>query len=297
MEANSAPDPIDAATDDWFGAGEDAGSGDQSPEGGQPPGGATDGDADGSGTPDGATPELFEVEHDGQKLNVDLSTLQVPVKVNGEESLVAFNDLRNGFMKDADYTQKTSELAEQRKALAAEREEFDKRVGEERAKAEAKPEGFDDWPDEAKQTWQDNQDMRAKAEESQRAAEESKVEAEKERVKTAFEARAKDNPFFEKGAIGHSIAAHALVAGRDFSPEGVEKALALAETAHEAIGRAAVEAYVAKVRSANEGQPSDIKGKGQKGSTPAPQPKPKSKNDFSAFEAADRKAMADWGVE
>lgn len=43
------------------------------------------------------------------------------VKVNGEELTVTFDELRNGYQRDADYRQKTSKLAEDRRALEAER--------------------------------------------------------------------------------------------------------------------------------------------------------------------------------
>lgn len=43
------------------------------------------------------------------------------VKVNGEELTVTFDELRKGYQLEADYRQKTSKLAEERKALEAER--------------------------------------------------------------------------------------------------------------------------------------------------------------------------------
>lgn len=46
------------------------------------------------------------------------------VKVNGEELTVTFDELRKGYQLEADYRQKTSKLAEERKALEAERTHY-----------------------------------------------------------------------------------------------------------------------------------------------------------------------------
>ena len=46
------------------------------------------------------------------------------VKVNGEEKTVTFEELRKGYQLEADYRQKTSKLAEERKALEAERTHY-----------------------------------------------------------------------------------------------------------------------------------------------------------------------------
>lgn len=43
---------------------------------------------------------------------------RVPVVVNGEEQLVPLADLRDGYMRQQDYTQKTQSVAEDRRALA-----------------------------------------------------------------------------------------------------------------------------------------------------------------------------------
>lgn len=43
------------------------------------------------------------------------------VKINGEERLVTFDELRKGYQLESDYRQKTSKLAEERKVLEAER--------------------------------------------------------------------------------------------------------------------------------------------------------------------------------
>lgn len=42
----------------------------------------------------------------------------VPVKVNGEESLVPLSELQAGYSRQADYTAKTQQLADERRALA-----------------------------------------------------------------------------------------------------------------------------------------------------------------------------------
>ena len=55
---------------------------------------------------------------------------------DGVES--TFGELRSGYMKDADYRKKTSEVAEQRRSLAAERQSF----GEARAEAQAQLEAL-----------------------------------------------------------------------------------------------------------------------------------------------------------
>lgn len=57
------------------------------------------------GEPDEATPELIEVEYDGEKV-------QLPPK------------FRDAFLRHQDYTRKTMEVAEQRKAFETERETF-----------------------------------------------------------------------------------------------------------------------------------------------------------------------------
>lgn len=46
------------------------------------------------------------------------------VKVNGEEKLVTFDELRKGYQLESDYRQKTSRLAEDRKVLEAERTHY-----------------------------------------------------------------------------------------------------------------------------------------------------------------------------
>ena len=49
-----------------------------------------------------------------------LSTLKATVKVNGKTEQVTLAELKAGYQKDSDYRQKTSELAEQRRAFEAE---------------------------------------------------------------------------------------------------------------------------------------------------------------------------------
>jgi hypothetical protein len=51
---------------------------------------------------------------------------QIPVKVNGQETLVPLEELRNGYMRQADYTRKTQEVAETQK-LAEWAKEFQDR--------------------------------------------------------------------------------------------------------------------------------------------------------------------------
>lgn len=57
----------------------------------------------------------------GMDMETFLSTIKTTRKVNGEVEEVTLAELRDGNMKEADYRRKTTELAEQRKALDAER--------------------------------------------------------------------------------------------------------------------------------------------------------------------------------
>ena len=52
-----------------------------------------------------------------------LGKIKGKVKINGVEQDVTLADMRNGYQMEADYRRKTSELAEQRKAFEAEREQ------------------------------------------------------------------------------------------------------------------------------------------------------------------------------
>lgn len=72
--------------------------------------------------------ELSEVEEDEQ---IDQNDLTFTVKINGEEIEVPVDELRKGYSRQADYTLKTQQLAEQRReaehqlsALNAEREQY-----------------------------------------------------------------------------------------------------------------------------------------------------------------------------
>jgi hypothetical protein len=60
-----------------------------------------------------------------EKLGVDVDTfrehIKAPVKINGEERAVNLRELIAGYQKGEDYSRKTAEVAEQRKAIDAER--------------------------------------------------------------------------------------------------------------------------------------------------------------------------------
>lgn len=58
--------------------------------------------------------EHFEIDPDS------LEGLKVKIKVNGEETEVPLAELRNGYQREADYSRKTQEVAEQRKAVESE---------------------------------------------------------------------------------------------------------------------------------------------------------------------------------
>jgi hypothetical protein len=80
--------------------------------------------------PEGAAPDQTEAEPTETEVPDETSeTEEQPkgryrVKVNGEERLVTFDELRKGFQLESDYRQKTSKLAEERKALEAERAHY-----------------------------------------------------------------------------------------------------------------------------------------------------------------------------
>jgi hypothetical protein len=63
-----------------------------------------------------------EVEYD-PALNVP-SDYKVKVKINGIEQEVTLDELRNGYQRQADYTQKTQELASQRSELSSKEQEY-----------------------------------------------------------------------------------------------------------------------------------------------------------------------------
>jgi len=55
----------------------------------------------------------------------DAGTPRYTVKVNGQEAKVSLNELKEGYMKDADYRRKTSELAESRKRIEGKEAEYE----------------------------------------------------------------------------------------------------------------------------------------------------------------------------
>ncbi|MBI1275374.1 hypothetical protein GC177_05315 [bacterium] len=61
---------------------------------------------------------------DKRSQSVDSSDLVVRVKLDGEEQAVPVNELAKGYMRQADYTKKTQELADSRKSLQQERDEI-----------------------------------------------------------------------------------------------------------------------------------------------------------------------------
>lgn len=69
-----------------------------------------------------SVPEQKEVEYD-PALNVP-SDYKVKVKVNGIEQEVTIDELRNGYQRQADYTQKTQELASQKQELTQTQSEY-----------------------------------------------------------------------------------------------------------------------------------------------------------------------------
>ncbi|MEZ5935827.1 MAG: hypothetical protein R3F54_28740 [Alphaproteobacteria bacterium] len=68
--------------------------------------------------------ELFTIGKDGKREKVDLDDLEVPVTINGEDQLLGMAELRKGYLRQADYTRKTQEVAErvEREAEAAREE-------------------------------------------------------------------------------------------------------------------------------------------------------------------------------
>lgn len=71
-------------------------------------------------TADDAESETEEAEDDSERQELDDQTL-VPVKVGEEEIEVTLHELKRGFHREQDYTRKTMALAEDRKALDAEK--------------------------------------------------------------------------------------------------------------------------------------------------------------------------------
>jgi len=65
-----------------------------------------------------------------------LGKIKGKVKINGVEQEVTLADMRNGYQMEADYRRKTSELAEQRKAFEAEREQTAQELSRQYAEAQ-----------------------------------------------------------------------------------------------------------------------------------------------------------------
>jgi hypothetical protein len=81
-----------------------------------------------SEAPEEVTEETFENVAElaeAMDLSVEdfMQNIHVPIKVQGEEMEVTLADLKNGYQMESDYRRKTSELAEQRKAFEAEKQE------------------------------------------------------------------------------------------------------------------------------------------------------------------------------
>ena len=76
-------------------------------------------DVDADEDTDGDTPEdEAETEEDAKSDDVD--DTEVSLKVDGEDITVTMDELKKGYSRQSDYTKKTQELAEQRKALEEE---------------------------------------------------------------------------------------------------------------------------------------------------------------------------------
>jgi hypothetical protein len=85
----------------------------------QPDTGALQGNpVDGLPAPGADSGEGLGSEPQGERLDVDsYGDHLVPVKIDGEEQLVPLSELREGHMRHKDYTQKTQQLADERKRL------------------------------------------------------------------------------------------------------------------------------------------------------------------------------------
>lgn len=68
--------------------------------------------------------ELFTIGKNGKREKVEVDDLDVPVTIDGEEQFLAIDELRQGYLRQADYTRKTQEVAErvEREAEAAREE-------------------------------------------------------------------------------------------------------------------------------------------------------------------------------
>jgi hypothetical protein len=72
----------------------------------------------------------------GVPIDEFLGKIKGKVKINGVEQEVTLADMRNGYQMEADYRRKTSELAEQRKAFEAEREQVAQNLSYQYAQAQ-----------------------------------------------------------------------------------------------------------------------------------------------------------------
>lgn len=65
--------------------------------------------------------EEYEESEDSEEVEQEQETPKYRVKVNGDEAEVTLDELVKGYQREADYTKKTQTLAEQRKAVEAEK--------------------------------------------------------------------------------------------------------------------------------------------------------------------------------
>jgi hypothetical protein len=68
--------------------------------------------------------ELFTIGKNGKREKVEIDDLDVPITIDGEDQFLALGELRKGYLRQADYTRKTQEIAErvEREAEAAREE-------------------------------------------------------------------------------------------------------------------------------------------------------------------------------
>lgn len=111
---------------------EDTASGDEAPVEGNEP--ETDGEYEEAEPQDGQSDDYEpteDAEDDGDEGEDEQPELYA-VKVNGEEVQVTFDELLSGYSRQSDYTRKSQELAERRKAVEA----LEQQISEERAQYE-----------------------------------------------------------------------------------------------------------------------------------------------------------------
>lgn len=56
--------------------------------------------------------KLFTIGEDGKQEAVDIDDLEIPVEIDGEDQLLAVDELRKGYLRQADYTRKTQAISE-----------------------------------------------------------------------------------------------------------------------------------------------------------------------------------------